>query len=70
MSRIVGVAPLPSFTKKPHRARCQFSTEKPIFDVFGSSENWDSVVNTRPTATPYPPPTSLPSPFHTSNECT
>ena len=39
-------------TPKPHRARCQLSTEKPSFDVFGSWENWDSVKKTVPSATP------------------
>jgi hypothetical protein len=52
MSRVVGVSSLPSLKAKPHCARCQLRTVKPIFDVFGSRENCDSVTNELPTATP------------------
>ena len=45
-------ASLPSLSAKPQCARCQFSAVKPIFDVFGSSENCDSVKKVRPIATP------------------
>ena len=52
MSRSVGVSILPSLKAKPHFARCQFSTVKPIFEVFGSRENCDSVTKALPIATP------------------
>ncbi len=70
MSRMVDVGHLPSLNAKLHRARCQLSTAKPSFDVSRSSENCDSVKKARPIATPYPPPTSAPLSFQTSNECT